>query len=169
MYECTLHIPLILRLPGVLPAGEIVEGITLHQDLVPTIMDLLEIDPGVSFDGKSQVPMITGEVPANYDGFYITECTWMRKHGWRTPEWKLIVALEPDFHGKPMRELFDLHADPDELCDIAETQPALADGLQERLEDWIRAMVAKNGLAGDPLAASDITLGKKWEQWLQGS
>jgi len=30
--------------------------------------------------------------------FLHTECTWQRKHGWRTPQWKLIIALEPDFH-----------------------------------------------------------------------
>lgn len=78
MYECTLHIPLIMRLRGVLPAGDIIDGITLHQDLAPTVMDILDIDPGVSFDGQSQLPMITGEVPTHYDGFYITECTWMR-------------------------------------------------------------------------------------------
>ena len=40
--------------------------------------------------------------------FYIKECTWMRKHGWRIPECKLIIALEPDFHFKPEMELYNL-------------------------------------------------------------
>ena len=53
-------------------------------------------------------------VPALESEFYITECTWMRKHGWRTPEWKLIVALEPDFHFKPEVELYNLVEDPQE-------------------------------------------------------
>jgi len=35
-----------------------------------------------------------GDERAPEPEFYITECTWQRKHGWRTPEWKLIHALE---------------------------------------------------------------------------
>ncbi len=58
--------------------------------------------------------MVRGEVASHESEFYITECTWMRKHGWRTPQWKLIVALEPDFHFKPPVELYNLVEDPDE-------------------------------------------------------
>src|SRR5690606_14340672 len=99
-YDCTLHVPLIMRLPGRLPAGKRVKGMNLHQDLVPTILELLELKVPDAFDGASLLPLVRGERSANYSEFYITECTWMRKHGWRTPHWKLIVALEPDFHFK---------------------------------------------------------------------
>ena len=44
----------------------------------------------------------------------------MRKHGWRTPQWKLIVALEPDFHFKPEIELYNLIQDPEENDNVAE-------------------------------------------------
>ena len=47
----------------------------------------------------------------------------MRKHGWRTPEWKLIVALEPDFHFKPMVELYNLIEYPDENKNVAQKFP----------------------------------------------
>jgi arylsulfatase A-like enzyme len=137
MYDCTLHIPLIMRWPGVLPEGEVVEGITLHQDLVPTIMDLLDIDPGIGFDGVSQLPLIDGSVPTNYSGFYITECTWMRKHGWRTSEWKLIHALEPDFHFKPEVELYNLLEDPEEYDNLAESEPKIVAALEDQMQRWI--------------------------------
>jgi arylsulfatase A-like enzyme len=145
MYECTLHVPLILRLPGVLPEDEVVEGITLHQDLAPTIMDLLELDPGVVFDGKSQLPMLYGEVPANYEGFYITEATWMRKHGWRTAEWKLMKALEPDFHWKPETELYNLKTDPGETNNLAESEPLLVQALEAKLNAHIAKREAETG------------------------
>lgn len=137
LYDCTLHVPLIMRLPGVLPAGVRVPGYNLHQDLVPTILELAGIDTGRQFDGQSLLPLIRGERPANYSGFYITEATWMRKHGWRTPEWKLIVALEPDFHFKPEVELYNLILDPGENHNVADQYPGVVEALRRQMDEWI--------------------------------
>ena len=79
-------------------------------------------------------------------GFYITECTWMRKHGWRTPEWKLIRALEPDFHFKPAVELYNLNGDPDEDHNLAEDQPEVVAVLTRRMEEWIALRERDTGL-----------------------
>lgn len=137
LYDCTLHVPLIMRLPGVLPAGVRVPGYNLHQDLVPTILELAGIDTDRQFDGQSLLPLIRGERPANYSGFYITEATWMRKHGWRTPEWKLIVALEPDFHFKPEVELYNLILDPGENHNVADQYPGVVEALRRQMDEWI--------------------------------
>jgi arylsulfatase A-like enzyme len=147
LYECTLHVPLILRLPGVLPEGVRVPGMTLHQDLVPTILELLDLQPSptIEFDGRSQIPLLTGEVASNYDGFYITECTWMRKHGWRTAEWKLIKALEPDFHGKPEVELYNLTTDPGEVINLADSEPLIVQALSAKLEEHVARREAATG------------------------
>lgn len=137
LYDCTLHVPLIMRLPGVLPEGVRIPGYNLHQDLVPTILELVGIDTGRQFDGQSLLPLIRGERPANYSGFYITEATWMRKHGWRTPEWKLIVALEPDFHFKPEVELYNLILDPGENHNVADQYPGVVEALRRQMDEWI--------------------------------
>ncbi len=137
MYENTLHVPLILRLPGILPAGRRVEGIILHQDLVPTLLELLGIPSEARFDGTSLLPLIGPDRSSSYSDFYITECTWMRKHGWRTPEWKLMVALEPDFHFKPEVELYNLIKDPFELNNLAPKEPHVVASMKQRMEKWI--------------------------------
>ena len=69
---------------------------------------------------------------------YITEATWMRKHGWRTPEWKLIRALEPDFHFKPEVELYNLIKDPGENNNVAKENPEIVTCLTKRLEKHIK-------------------------------
>lgn len=137
IYDCTLHVPLIMRYPGRLPAGQRVPGMTLHQDLVPTLLELLGVRARDKFDGKSLLPLVREERASNYSEFYITECTWMRKHGWRTPEWKLIVALEPDFHFKPEVELYNLILDPGENNNLAEKEPGVVAALRARMDAWI--------------------------------
>lgn len=147
LYEPTLVVPLIIRYPGRLPAGVRVKGYNQHKDLVPTLLDLAGIRrDDLRFDGRSLLPMVRGEVASHESEFYITECTWMRKHGWRTPNWKLIVALEPDFHFKPSVELYNLFEDPAESVNLAEAQPEIVAELTRRMHTWIAQREAETGL-----------------------
>ena len=137
LYDPTLHVPLIIRYPDKIPAGARVGGYNQHKDLVPTILELAEIESGVEFDGASMIPMVNHAAAPFESEFYITECTWMRKHGWRTPEWKLIRALEPDFHFKPMVELYNLIEDPHENHNLADANPDIVAALGTRMQRWI--------------------------------
>ncbi|MBB6050613.1 sulfatase family protein [Armatimonas rosea] len=146
IYDTTLHVPLIIRYPGKVPAGKRVAGYTQHKDLVPTVLELAGIETERSFDGNSVLPLISGDEVSHESEIYITECTWMRKHGWRTPEWKLIVALEPDFHFKPEIELYNLIQDPDENNNLAESEPEVVAHLKARMDAWIVKREAETGL-----------------------
>jgi arylsulfatase A-like enzyme len=146
LYDVTLHVPFILRYPKKVPAGQRVKGYNQLKDLVPTLMELAEIDQGIQFDGRSVMPMVRGEVLTHESEIYITECTWMRKHGWRTPEWKLIVALEPDFHFKPDVELYNLIQDPDENNNLAEACPEMVTALKARMDAYIARREKETGL-----------------------
>jgi arylsulfatase A-like enzyme len=146
LYDVTLHVPFILRYPKKVPAGQRVKGYNQLKDLVPTLMELAEIDQGIQFDGRSVMPMVSGEVLTHESEIYITECTWMRKHGWRTPEWKLIVALEPDFHFKPDVELYNLIQDPDENNNLAEACPEMVTALKARMDAYIARREKETGL-----------------------
>ena len=137
LYDPTLHVPLIIRYPDKIPAGARVGGYNQHKDLVPTILELVEIQTDVEFDGMNMIPMVKGAAAPFESEFYITECTWMRKHGWRTPEWKLIRALEPDFHFKPMVELYNLIEDPHENHNLADANPDIVAALETRMQRWI--------------------------------
>jgi arylsulfatase A-like enzyme len=146
IYDNTLHIPLIIRYPGKMPAGRRVKGYSRMFDLVPTILELAKVKVTDQFDGESLLPLAKGKVKTHDPEIYITECTWMRKHGWRTPEWKLIVALEPDFHFKPTVELYNLIDDPLENHNLAEEKPGVVAALKEKMEVWIARREAETGL-----------------------
>jgi len=151
LYDQTLHVPLILRYPGKIPAGQRVMGFNTQKDLLPTLLELAGIETEIEFDGHSLLPMINADAPtvdeASHESeFYITECTWMRKHGWRTPQWKLIEALEPDFHFKPAVELYNLVEDPGELVNLAESEPEVVKFLEGRMNTWIAKREQETGL-----------------------
>jgi len=150
LYEPTLHVPLILRYPSKVAAGKRMSGFNLHEDLAPTLLELAGIETDLPFDGQSLVPMMRGETPSHRSEFYITECTWMRKHGWRTPEWKLIVALEPDFHFKPPVELYNLVQDPLENDNVASSHRDVVALLTDRMHAWISKREGETGLP-DPI------------------
>ena len=118
---------------------------SLIQDVMPTVLELLGISTDIPFTGRSLVKRINGEEIEQVSDFYITECTWMRKHGWRTPEWKLIVALEPDFHFKPEIELYNLIKDPKENHNVADQEPEVVKLLQQRMENYIAKRELETG------------------------
>ena len=119
-----------------------VSGYNQHQDLVPTIMELAGIDQSElswpspqQFDGSSLMPLVDGAQDlAGERVLHFGSVTWMRKHGWRTPGWKLMVALEPDFHFKPPLELYNLVEDPEENNNLAEQEPGIVADLRRRME-----------------------------------
>ena len=113
---------------------------------MPTLLELAEISVPEQFDGNSLLPMALGQELTHETEIYFTECTWMRKHGWRTPEWKLIVALEPDFHFKPAVELYNLLDDPGENHNLAEQAPEVVNFLKGRMDAWIARREAETGL-----------------------
>lgn len=148
MYDPTLVVPMIYRWPGHVEAGKRVRGMCMLADIVPTLLDLMgqdALNEKHAFDGRSLWPLARGEAPAPYSEIFITECTWMRKHGLRTAEWKLIEALEPDFHGFPKRELYNLIEDPEELVNVAETEKDIYAMLRKRMTAHIARREAETG------------------------
>ena len=145
IYECTLRIPLVFRLPGRVPAGMRLADPCQMKDLTPTILDIMGVKTNIAYDGRSLVPLLQGRPRIPEPEAYITECTWMRKHGWRTPEWKLIHALEPDFHYKPEVELYNLAADPGETKNLAQEEPDVVRWLEARMNAHIEKREKETG------------------------
>ena len=155
LYDVTLHVPLIIRYPGQVPAGKRVAGYNQHKDLVPTLLELADIETDIAFDGESLTSLMNGEITSYESEFYITECTWLRKHGWRTPEWTLIVALEPDFHFKPPVELYKLIQDPDENNNLVDVHPDIVNVLETRMKSWILQREQETGLTNPIMTQGD--------------
>ena len=189
LYEPTVHVPLLMRLPGAIAPHSTVTPLVQHLDLAPTILDacssvvsdsssnsspdLLSRDkrqskPIAPMDGRSLWPLATGQTTqGTWDRVYSCESTWQSKWSMRTEDLKLIVSLLPDRHHMPMRELYDLTEDPNELTNLAEVRPELADIMEAELEAWIADNLARTGRTEDPLRVQGISLGKRWDDWVK--
>jgi arylsulfatase A-like enzyme len=67
----------------------------------------------------------------------------MRKRGWRTPEWKLIEALEPDIYETPPVELYHLYSDPTERHNLASERPEVAASLTADRDAYVAGRLAE--------------------------
>jgi uncharacterized sulfatase len=146
MFEESIRVPLLIRWPGVVRPGTVIERVVSNLDLFPTILDIA--GPGVPanlrFRGRSLVPLLRGQ-PAAWDdtlfGQYdMHHDVTARMRMIRTPEWKLIRHFEPG--GKD--ELYHLVVDPGEGKSLAGTaEPSARQVEQElsrRLEGWMKAI-----------------------------
>lgn len=156
LYEGNIRVPLIFYWPGKMPRNYRVPGFVQNLDLAPTILELAGIPERESMEGISLLPTIFDLRDGNYDEIYLSEATWELKRGMRTKQWKFIDSLEPDPHGRPMQELFDLHADPDEQRNLIEERPEAARELEAKLHDWVKRRLEETGRTKDPLRVQGV-------------
>ncbi len=144
-YEEIARVPLILRLPGGLPAGQTVTAPCSLVDLPPTILDYLAAPPLGPVHGRSLRPLVEGRETA--DRLVIGQRGQPTGRGLvrmvRRGPWKLTV------YGTGERELYEVAEDAAELRNRA-ADPAAAGvvrDLSRALTGWMRE-------TGDPAAAA---------------
>ncbi len=152
LYEGNVHIPAIWFQPGRI-APRRVPGFIQNVDFVPTLLELAGLPANPQTEGRSLVPCLAGERDANYEELFLSEATWEVKRAVRDHHWKFIQAYEPDPHGRPMQELFDLVNDPTEQVNLAESMPEKVAEMKARLDAWVENRLADTGRDTDPVPA----------------
>ncbi|WP_219837389.1 sulfatase [Paenibacillus sp. R14(2021)] len=150
LYEPTVHVPIIMRWPGRIPAGRRVPGLVQQADLLPTLLEAVrrEAPMGIAggqlaepqgLDGRSLWPVIEGDDNGTHDMIYLSECAWQAARGIRSDRYKFIRTYDSGPFTRPPRELYDLWNDPAETDNLAEREPALADAMERQLNDYVSA------------------------------
>jgi len=121
-----------------------------NTDFVPTWLHLAGL-PEQDGEGISLLPCMQGLKYGNYEEVYLSEATWEVKRGLVNRNWKFIQSFEPDPHGRPMQELFDLAADPTEQINLAESQPDVVHSLKQQLDAWVERRLRETGRTIDPV------------------
>src|SRR5262249_17556085 len=142
LYEGGLRVPLIVRWPGKVPAGRVVDTPVINTDWTPTLLEVCGVKAAGPFDGVSLAGLLRGA------GLEPRPLFWHFPHytnqggrpggAIRMGNWKLIEHYED---GRV--ELFDLARDPGETHDRAAQEPGLAADLRARLAAWRKAVGAQ--------------------------
>ena len=117
-YEATLRVPLILFQPGLGP--RVVEQPVRHVDLLPTILDALEVPPPPGVPGTSLLPLAWGG-PGPPDACYFEALSASLNRGWAPL--RGAVRGRTKYVDLPIPELYDLASDPRELTNLAAARP----------------------------------------------
>jgi arylsulfatase A-like enzyme len=148
MYDLMIRVPLLMRLPGRLRAGTVVEQQIELIDVAPTVLDLLGMAAPRTMQGTSLTPLIDGATGRAKD-WALSEATSEGDElkSLRTEDFKYVMAgqvRDGNRSGVPpviKREmLYDLRADPDERQPIVDRERMTA--MRARLEALLRSIPA---------------------------
>lgn len=151
VYREVMWVPLLLNWPGRIEGGRTVPDLVRSVDLMPTLLDLLELDIPAEVEGSSLLPLMEGKPDQTartsyFESRYLENLFgWAPLFGVETWPHKLIRA--------PRSELYHVVNDP------GEQENLYAPGRQEArvLEDQLAAFVAEHkGRAAAGKAGSKV-------------
>ena len=148
-YDDLMRVPLIVRLPGRIPAGKTCDATAASVDLAPTILDYLGGAPLAKSHGRSLRPFLDGAADDGRLAFGERQDpnTPRASRVIRTRKWKLCLYAQD---GK--RLLYDLQSDPGECRNLA-GDPAMAPQIRELSEKLFEHMRR----IGDPALSRFVT------------
>jgi arylsulfatase len=165
LYDATIGVPLIVRAPGRIPAGRVVEALSQAVDIAPTLLELADLPVAESIQGSSLLPLARGEAESLHDRTYSEWTRYLAARCVRTPRYKLIhkfaggLALaHPNPRQVTWHELYDLTQDPDETRDLAGELPEVVRELDGQLQHWVNAQLQPG--EADPLLRPELAC---WE------
>ena len=141
LWEGGFRSPCLLRWPGVLPEGQVIDEMITALDVLPTFAGLAGASPPTAapIDGHDAWPALTQGEPSPTEAFYYYSRG--RLEAVRSGDFKLVFenTVRRPSHGQA---LYDLPADPGETTDVQTDHPdvvlrltALADQMRARLGD----------------------------------
>lgn len=154
LYDQSLHVPVIIRWPGVIKPGLRVKETFTNMDWYPTVLEMAgaDIPKNKVLRGRSIVPILKGQKLKNWDNDLYTEYSMINystalMRSYRTAEWKLVK----DFKDPTRDELYHLAKDPDEQINLIEQNSI---EVNEVITDLTDKIYKKMEEIGDPLLGS---------------
>lgn len=147
-FEASARIPFLVRAPGRVPSGTVVDQALGTVDFLPTILSLMKVQFDAPVDGRDASPLLAGRpTDPPWKDITFLRAAGSKPRGWLaaiTDRYKLVAS--PD---DPLW-LFDLEQDPDELENHAlrEERRGVVRELARELKEYVETH-------GDPYGQVD--------------
>jgi arylsulfatase A-like enzyme len=138
VYEGGNRVPLIIRWPGKIEAGRVVDTPVNNIDWVPTLLELAGAEPPDGLDGVSFAAGLLGtdafpERPVFWHFPHYTNQGGRPTGAMRDGEWLLV-----EYYDEESVELYNLGKDIGEQHDLAADQPERVASMRTALDAWRR-------------------------------
>ncbi|MCP5461964.1 MAG: sulfatase-like hydrolase/transferase [bacterium] len=169
VYDATVRVPLLIKLPkdskSQFTAGFRYKGQVCLIDLLPTLLELSNIQYPHDFDGKSLLPVLRGEKSETHEFVYMEEN--VKSVGVRTNQWKYVEYSLEHQKVKGTAEFFNLIDDSQEqnsipFAHLNEDAKQIYRILRNRLNTW-----KKQDKGIDPQLLLDSTLDSRTREMLK--
>ena len=160
--QITTRIPMIIRWPG-MKTGHEDDGLHYNLDLLPTLVEMLDIDPTLSFarkmgkkfspnwDGQSYAVTLQDGDKCGREYLVVSQCCHVCQRAVRFDKWLYIRTYHDGYHLFPDEMLFNIDEDPHEQIDLAEARPEICHQAVTYLNEWHDEMMKTMESPVDPL------------------
>jgi arylsulfatase A-like enzyme/Flp pilus assembly protein TadD len=147
IYNATLHVPVIIRLPGA-SRPRVVPDLVSLADLMPTILSALKIDLPSQVQGMNLLALLSPKVrEESREPRTLYAETFLPRLHFNWSELRAVETEKYHFIDAPKPELYDLSKDPSETQNLYPEKKAVAEELRAQLTSLIGKYSAGQELA----------------------
>jgi arylsulfatase A-like enzyme/Tfp pilus assembly protein PilF len=134
IYNSTLHVPLIIKVPGAAPTT--IESEVSLVDVMPTVLHALRLPIPPTVQGRSLLSEVVGKPASSHSNLYaetylpLLHFSWSQLRALQSAGLKYIEAPRP--------ELYNTRVDPHETKNLLPGDQSLAHDLHDRLQSLLR-------------------------------
>jgi choline-sulfatase len=151
LYDPTIHVPLLVKLPGH-HAGEHIDETVELVDVMPTLLRIAGIAPPTAVQGKSLLPLLSDKHGAVSSEAYAETDYPHTQFGWSS-----LRSLRKDkylFIDAPRKELYDRKTDPRAEHNLATNSPAVTSTFSAELDKFRSRTASATGARKPQLDAA---------------
>ena len=141
VYNSTLHIPLLIKVPGV--AARTIDSEASLVDVMPTVLQTLRLPVPPSVQGRSLLSEILGKSSSGASNLYAESYLPLLHFHWS--QLRALQAGGMKYIEAPRPELYDTRTDPGETKNLIASKQAAAHEMLDRLQVVERRFTPASG------------------------
>lgn len=150
LYDETLHVPLILKLPGSEMSGKRIQALASLVDLTPTILEVARIPVPPQMQGQSLLRIASGrreQAAYSRSDFPQRAFGWSAVESWRVGKYLYIRAPKP--------ELYDLSQDASATRNLVRTSGAVLQTMAAQMTAFDQRLAGQSNTSSSGLTSSE--------------